>query len=139
MLDNVNDLGKESPANLKGERETEAKSENEAKEGIAELIRANRQLERSNEMLQARISEHRRIEELLLLQRDLAVALISADSIKEALGQIFDAALKIEGIDGGAVYLVDEAGGVNMVLHKGLSERFVKGCSNCGPNSPGHK
>ena len=86
-------------------------------------------------MLQAKISEQRRIEELLLLQRDLAVALISANSIKEALGQIFDAALKIEGIDGGAVYLVDEAGGVNMVLHKGLSERFVKGCSNCGPNS----
>ena len=135
MLDNVNDLGKESPANIKDERETEAKREAEAKEDIAELIRANRELERSNEMLQARISEHRRIEELLLLQRDLAIALISANSIKEALGQIFDVALKIEGIDGGAVYLVDEAGGVNMVLHKGLSERFVKGCSNCGPNS----
>ena len=135
MLDNVNDLGKESPGNLKDEGETEAKREAEAKEDIAELIRANRELERSNEMLQARISEHRRIEELLLLQRDLAVALISADSIKEALGQIFDAALRIEGIDGGAVYLVDEAGGVNMVLHKGLSERFAKGCSNCGPNS----
>ena len=129
MLDNVIDLGKESPETLKGEKETEAKKD------IVELIRANRELGRSNEMLQAKISEHRRIEELLLLQRDLAVALISANSIKEALGQIFDAALRIEGIDGGAVYLVDEAGGVNMVLHKGLSERFVKGCSNCGPNS----
>ena len=46
MLDNVNDLGKKSPANLKDERETEAKRKAEAKEDIAELIRANRQLER---------------------------------------------------------------------------------------------
>jgi PAS domain S-box-containing protein len=135
MLENANDLGKKSPANIKDEREKEAKREAEAKEDIAELIRANRHLERSNEMLQAKINERRHIEELLLLQRDLAVALISADSIKEALGRIFDATLRIEGIDGGAVYLVDKAGGVNMVLHKGLSERFAKGCSDCGPNS----
>jgi PAS domain S-box-containing protein len=129
MLDNTNCPGKENPGTLKGEGETGAK------EDITELIRANRQLERRNKMLQAKINERRHIEELLLLQRDLAVALISADSIKEALGRIFDAALRIEGIDGGAVYLVDEADGVNMVLHKGLSERFAKGCSNCGPNS----
>ena len=102
---------------------------------IAEIIRANRELQRSNELLQAKICEQRRIEELLVLQRDLAVTLSSANSIKEALAQIFDAALKIDGIDGGAVYLVDEAGGVNMVLHKGLSARFIKSCSNCGPDS----
>jgi PAS domain S-box-containing protein len=103
---------------------------------IAEIIRANRGFQISNEQLQAKISEQRRIEELLVLQRDLAVTLSSANSIKEALAQIFDAALKIDGIDGGAVYLVDEAGGVNMVLHKGLSARFIKSCSNCGPDSP---
>ena len=68
---------------------------------IAEIIRANRELQRSNELLQAKISEQRRIEELLVLQRDLAVTLSSANSIKEALAQIFDAALKIDGIDGG--------------------------------------
>ncbi|MDD1749589.1 MAG: ATP-binding protein [Methanothrix sp.] len=115
MLDNANDTG--------------------AKEDIAELIRANGELQRRSEIMMTWIREHRRIEELLLLQRDLAIALTSADSIKEALGLIFDAALKVEGIDGGAVYLVDEAGGVNMVLHRGLSDRFVKGCSNCAPNS----
>jgi PAS domain S-box-containing protein len=103
---------------------------------VAELIRANGLLKRDNEMLQARISEHRRIEELLRLQRDLAVALISANDIKEAIGRVFDAALKIEGIDGGAVYLVDESGGVSMVLHRGLSDIFVKGCSYCPPDSP---
>ena len=115
MLDNANETG--------------------TKEDIAELIQANRELQRRSEIMMAWIGEHRRIEELLLLQRDLAIALTSADSIKDALGLIFDAALKIEGIEGGAVYLVDEAGGVNMVLHRGLSDRFVKGCSNCSPNS----
>ena len=129
MLDKIKGPGNASLGTLKSEVEAEAK------ESIAELIRANRELERSNEMLRAKINKHRRIEELLLLQRDLAVALISADSIKEALGQIFDAALRIEGIDGGAAYLADDEGGVNMVLHKGLSDRFVKGCSYCGPNS----
>ncbi|MBN1236002.1 MAG: response regulator [Methanotrichaceae archaeon] len=147
MLDNINDPGKESLGALSGKRktgsgkktgaeiETRAKKEAEPRDDISELIRANRQLEKSNEMLQAMIIEHRRIEELLLLQRDLAAALISANSIKEALGQIFDAALRIDGIDGGAVYLADEEGGVNMVHHKGLSDRFVKGCSYCGPDS----
>jgi len=129
MLDKIKGSGNASLGTLKSEVEAETK------ESIAELIIANRELERSNEMLRARIDKHRRIEELLLLQRDLAVALISADSIKEALGQIFDAALRIEGIDGGAAYLADDEGGVNMVLHKGLSDRFVKGCSYCGPNS----
>jgi PAS domain S-box-containing protein len=129
MLDKIKGPGNASLGTLKSEVEAETK------ESIAELIIANRELERSNEMLRARIDKHRRIEELLLLQRDLAVALISADSIKEALGQIFDAALRIEGIDGGAAYLADDEGGVNMVLHKGLSDRFVKGCSYCGPNS----
>ena len=129
MLDKIKGPGNASLGTLKSEGGTETK------ESIAELIRANRELEGSNKMLQARINEHRRIEELLLLQRDLAVALISANSIKEALCQIFDAALRIEGIDGGAAYLADEEGGVNMVLHKGLSDRFVKGCSYCGPNS----
>jgi PAS domain S-box-containing protein len=89
---------------------------------------------RTNEM-QAKIEEHKRIEGLLRLQRDLAITLSSSDSIKEALGQIFDAALKVESIDGGAVYLVNNAGEVDMVLHKGLSDKFAAGCAHCDPDS----
>jgi PAS domain S-box-containing protein len=103
---------------------------------ITEIIRTNQELQRTNEILQAKIEEHKRIEGLLRLQRDLAITLSSTDSIKEALGQIFDAALKVESIDGGAVYLVNDAGGVDMVLHKGISDEFAEGCSHCDPGSP---
>lgn len=102
----------------------------------AEIIRANQKLRKANEILQAKIEEHKRVEELLQLQRDLAITLSSSDSIKEALDQIFGAALKVEGIDGGAVYLVNDSGGVDMVLHRGISDKFVEGCSHCDPDSP---
>jgi PAS domain S-box-containing protein len=102
---------------------------------IAEIVRANQELQRTNETLQAKIEEHERIEELLRLQRDLALTLSTTHSIREALGQIFDVALKVEGIDCGAVYLVNNAGGVDMVLHKGLSAKFAAGCAHCGPDS----
>lgn len=102
----------------------------------AEITQANLELQRTNEVLKAKIEEHKLIEGMLRLQRDLAITLVSSNNILEVLGQIFDVALKVEGIDGGAVYLVNDIGGVDMVLHKGLSERFAEGCSHCDPNSP---
>lgn len=102
----------------------------------AEIDQANLELQRTNEVLKAKIEEHKLIEGMLRLQRDLAITLVSSDNIKEVLSQIFDAALKVESIDGGAVYLVNDSGGVDMILHKGISERFVEGCSHCDPNSP---
>jgi PAS domain S-box-containing protein len=109
--------------------------ERSAEAEIAETVRANQELQRANETLQAKIVEHERIEGLLRLQRDLALTLSTTHSIREALGQIFDAALKVKGIDSGAVYLVNNAGGVDMVLHKGLSAEFAAGCAHCGPGS----
>ncbi|HSD58897.1 MAG TPA: response regulator [Methanotrichaceae archaeon] len=137
--DRPNDFGKKSLQKAKDELEIEMEPETQARTtgttGTAEIIRANQELQRTNEILQARIEEHKRIEGLLRLQRDLAITLSSSDSIKEALGQIFDAALKVESIDGGAVYLVNNAGGVDMVLHKGLSDKFAAGCAHCDPDS----
>ncbi len=106
-----------------------------AAESAAEIIRMNRELLLANEMLQAKIEEHKQIEELLRLQRDLAVALSHSGSIIEALGKIFDAVLQVESIDCGAVYLVNDGGDVEMVLHRGLSDRFVSGCRYCDRNS----
>lgn len=119
-------------------RSAEAKSELEIEvhTGTKELVRENQTLKRANEVLQARIEEHKRIEGLLRLQRDLALALSSSKSMKEALGQIFEAALKVESIDAGAVYLVNDAGWVEMIMHRGLSPRFVEGCARCAPDSP---
>ncbi len=118
------------------EDEKEIETEIETHKRAAKVIRENQAIKKTNEVLQARIEEHKRIEELLRLQRDLAITLSSTDSVKEALSFIFDAALKVESIDGGAVYLVNDAGGVDMIIHKGISDKFVEGCSHCEPNSP---
>ncbi len=74
---------------------------------------------------------------LLGLQRDLVIALNSITDLNEALALVLDAALKVDGIDAGAVYIVDEAtGDVDMQLYMELSKKFVEGCSHCDLNSP---
>ena len=91
----------------------------------------------ANEALQVKIEEFSRAETLLRLQRDLAINLSSVSDLKEALDLILDAALRIDGIDGGAVYIVDESTGcLDMLVHEGLSDRFVEGCSHCDADSP---
>ncbi len=106
-----------------------------APEDADDLIKTNERLQRMVELQQAKIEEHERVEEMLRLQRDMAINLGSSGSIKDALCQIFDAALKIESIDGGAVYLVNDSGGVDMIAHKGISDGFAAGCAHCDPNS----
>jgi PAS domain S-box-containing protein len=93
--------------------------------------------DKANEASRVKIEELARADKLLRLQRDLATALNSISDLNEALGLILDAALKVDGIDGGAVYIIDEStGGLDMLLHKGLSERFAEGCSHCDKDSP---
>lgn len=92
---------------------------------------------KADEAFRLKIEELMRAEKLLRLQRDLAIALNSISDLNKALGLILEAALKVDGIDGGAVYIKDEStGNLDMILHKGLSERFVKGCSHCDKDSP---
>jgi len=93
--------------------------------------------ENANEESMVRIKMLTGPDKLLGLQRDLAIALNSITDLNEALALVLDAALKVDGINAGAVYIVDEStGDVNMLLHKGLSEKFVEGCSHCDSNSP---
>jgi len=82
------------------------------------------------------IKEHKQTEELLRLQRDLAIVLSSTNYLLDALCQILDTALKVESIDCGAIYLVNDDGSADMVLHKGLSDKFIEGCSHCDAGSP---
>lgn len=126
----LHDVGKKSQLTAKDELKVLTQHEAD------ELIRANEELQRIVETQEAKIGEHKRIEELLRLQRDLAIILSFSKSIKDALSQIFYAALKVESIDGGAVYLVNDVGGVDMLMHKGISDKFAAGCAHCEPDSP---
>lgn len=130
MLESISDPGIGSLPAARPEEMTTAG------DSATDIIGTNRELLLANDLLQAKIEEHKQIEELLRLQRDLAVALSHCRSIIEALGEIFNVVLQIVSIDCGAVYLVNEGGDVEMILHRGLSNRFVSGCRHCDRNSP---
>jgi PAS domain S-box-containing protein len=55
------------------------------------------------------VTERRHEERLLTIERDLGVALSAGPPLEETLRLCLDAALDASGMDGGAVYLVDEA------------------------------
>ncbi len=72
------------------------------------------------------ITERKRAEQLLQAQRDVGLTLGMTSELSAALKQLLATATRLEGIDCGGVYLVDEAtGGLNLEAHLGLSVGFV--------------
>jgi len=82
------------------------------------------------------ITERKQTEELNRIQRDLAAALSAISNFKEAMQVCIESAMKIPGIDSGGIYLVDENGGLELVVHKGLSPQFIKESSYYSITSP---
>jgi PAS domain S-box-containing protein len=83
------------------------------------------------------ITGRRRADTLLRLQRDLALALGSTSSMAEALEQLLQTTMQIEGIDSGGVYLVDPVSGeIRLLSHAGLSSWFIDQVSCYGPETP---
>ena len=81
--------------------------------------------------------EHRLAEQLLRLQRDLAMALSSTSDLSEALKLILDAICQIEGFDCGGVYIAEEKSGeLNLACHVGLPPRFVELAAQYAADSP---
>jgi hypothetical protein len=75
--------------------------------------------------------------EALRAQRDLAVALSSVRELPEALDLVMEAALTLEGVDSGGVYLLDpETGELDLVVHTGLSPEFVTVVSHFPADAP---
>jgi PAS domain S-box-containing protein len=61
----------------------------------------------------------------LKIERDLAMALGRARSLSPALEAILDAALLLGEIDGGGVYVFDDAGNLSLTVYRGLGADFV--------------
>ena len=79
----------------------------------------------------------RRFEDLLRIERDLAIALGHAKGLTSALSAIMDAVLLVEGVDSGGVYLVDPATGrLDLVVHRGLGPEFVAHASVFSASDP---
>ena len=72
-----------------------------------------------------RLQEQERAEMLMRLQRDMLSGLSSTKDFEEALRVILDTLTRIQGIDCGSIYLVDETGGLDSVAHIGLTAAFA--------------
>jgi len=85
----------------------------------------------------ADLAQRQEMERILRLERDLAMKLSAPHDLNTAIGEILETALQIDGIDGGGVYLVDrEAGGIDLLTHKGLPEAFVSRVRHLEADSP---
>jgi len=86
------------------------------------------------------ITERRRAEDLIRVQRDLGLAINNTDSFQECLRICVEASIQVSGMDCGGVYLFDEAtGGLNLAYHKGLSAGFIDVASRYDADSPNAK
>jgi PAS domain S-box-containing protein len=83
------------------------------------------------------ITERKRKEKLLYIQRDLGIALSSSNCLNETLEILLDSCLQIDEINAGGIYLIDEAtDDMNLAIHQGLSPNFVEHASHYSVNSP---
>jgi hypothetical protein len=77
------------------------------------------------------ITERKQAELLLLIQRDLALAISSSHQLKEALSQCLDTILQLSEMDCGGIYLIDpKSGDLNLLCHQNLSPAFIKSVSH---------
>ena len=72
------------------------------------------------------ITERKRTEHLLRVQRDFGVVLSSTSDLRYALERLLDLAVQLEGIDCGGLYLLQpETGELHLEAHRGLSGSFI--------------
>jgi len=83
------------------------------------------------------ITEQRFYENLLIAQRDMIFEMTNASSFQEVLQILVEGALRISGLDSGAIYLVDKVtGNLEMAYSKGLSDSLIKRTSHFDNRSP---
>jgi len=73
---------------------------------------------------------------LLSLQRDLGTLLSAASSFAEAMEQVLDIVLGMEGIDCGGVFVRLPSGGYKLLRSRGVSEQYAARVAEFEPGSP---
>jgi PAS domain S-box-containing protein len=83
------------------------------------------------------ITERKNMEKEQERQRDIAITLSGARGLSEALNRLFDNLLEIREFDCAGFYLVDEdTGDLDMIVHRGLPDRFVEKVGHLDADSP---
>ena len=81
------------------------------------------------------ITERKRSQDFLCIQRDLSLSLNTTGDLKEALDSALQSVLAVTGIDACAVFLADEDGLLGLEAQRNLSPRFAEAVSRSGHNS----
>jgi len=69
----------------------------------------------------------RRSQEILRVERDLALGLSATTDLRVALDRLLESCLMVEGVDGGGVYVKsDKCDDLDLMCHRGLSATFVE-------------
>ena len=72
------------------------------------------------------ITERKKAENLLRIQRDLSFAFGSATGLRETMARVLHHSLEVEGVDVGGVYLCDpQTHQIDLIVHEGLPDEFV--------------
>jgi len=101
------------------------------------LLKENQALKKQIIELKAIDAKRLEADNLLLVQRNIAVSLGSASDLTDVLDQVLEAIFQTNGIDCGGVHLADkERGGFTLVSHKRLSRRFIDLISFYAADSP---
>ena len=82
------------------------------------------------------ITERKRTENLIRVQRDLAISQSATKQLNEVLSLCLEMAVKVSGMDCGGIYLYDaNSGSIELAHHTGLSPDFIKAVSHFGADS----
>jgi len=83
------------------------------------------------------ITERKQAELLILVQRDLALAISTSHQLEEALSQCLDTICELSEMECGGIYLIDQdSGDLNLICHRNLSPAFIKRVSHYQADSP---
>ncbi|WP_440951862.1 histidine kinase N-terminal 7TM domain-containing protein [Methanococcoides sp. FTZ1] len=75
------------------------------------------------------ITDRKLTEEVLSIQHDLSTEVGKCSDLESTLGVLMEHLLKFDVIDSGGIYLINNAGDLNLIKHKGLSSKFIAECS----------
>lgn len=72
----------------------------------------------------------------LRIQRDISIMLSEMRDLDQAMNQLLDFTFQLDGVDSGGIYMVDQSSGnIDLVVHRGLSEEFIKQNTHFSPDT----
>jgi PAS domain S-box-containing protein len=94
------------------------------------------ELKNANEFLTEILAEYSHRKKLMLIQHNLSISLSTTYDLIEGLRLGLKTGIKVSGMDCGGIYLFDKANGdLNLIVHQGLTDEFVRIASHLDKDS----